>query len=532
MAKKKKSKNISEIDFTQANEDIEEVTMTKEQYIDLYSSAMANVINTANRLNSNLYNPTMAQNYFQDMFVAPIKVDQKNLSQWLQRPEKNADSLSKVSQYLSNTVMQYRRAWGHFSSSLLYNSELIPLDKIPKKADEKKKYLETYEKKKKIVQKIRPKQTFRPIVDKIMEEGCAFYIINETSDFITLFPLPKKYCYITGRWSLGWTFALDLTFMDTLGNYKDMMPELVSAYETFMEVRNVSGVSSDTVKRMQYYPMNPLKSWCFMFEQNKPDTSPPLKPVFRDATEILSYKDMLKQKTMLDTVSLVVQQMPKDKEGNLKVSYTDASMIAQMTQSMLPRGVKTIVTPCETEQHNFTNSQSQNNIIGLGEELFWRSIGVSGTLMGESSSSALTLKYSLMSDVGFIDHIYNQFSNFMYVQLNKSNKTYKWDMKFFGDRYSNDEQIKLYQSCVQGQNMHIGRLYAMWGYEPHEWENIIELESALGIKDKMKPILQGSQMSSKDQSKKDGKPKKDDTALSDSGMNTRDYDSNANSLKS
>ena len=93
--------------------------------------------------------------------------------------------------------MQYRRAWGHFSSSLLYNSELIPLDKIPKKADEKKKYLETYEKKKKIVQKIRPKQTFRPIVDKIMEEGCAFYIINETSDFITLFPLPKKYCYIT-----------------------------------------------------------------------------------------------------------------------------------------------------------------------------------------------------------------------------------------------------------------------------------------------------------------------------------------------
>ena len=205
LAKKKKSKNISEIDFTQANEDIEEVTMTKEQYIDLYSSAMANVINTANRLNSNLYNPTMAQNYFQDMFVAPIKVDQKSLSQWLQRPEKNADSLSKVSQYLSNTVMQYRRAWGHFSSSLLYNSELIPLDKIPKKADEKKKYLETYEKKKKIVQKIRPKQTFRPIVDKIMEEGCAFYIINETSDFITLFPLPKKYCYITGRWSLGWT---------------------------------------------------------------------------------------------------------------------------------------------------------------------------------------------------------------------------------------------------------------------------------------------------------------------------------------
>ena len=197
---------------------------------------------------------------------------------------------------------------------------MIPLDKIPKKADEKKKYLETYEKKKKIVQKIRPKQTFRPIVDKIMEEGCAFYIINETSDFITLFPLPKKYCYITGRWSLGWTFALDLTFMDTLGNYKDMMPELVSAYETFMEVRNVSGVSSDTVRRMQYYPMNPLKSWCFMFEQNKPDTSPPLKPVFRDATEILSYKDMLKQKTMLDTVSLVVQQMPKDKEGNLKVT--------------------------------------------------------------------------------------------------------------------------------------------------------------------------------------------------------------------
>ena len=48
----------------------------------------------------------------------------------------------------------------------------------------------------------------------------------------------------------------------------------------------------------------------------------------------------------------------------------------------------------------------------------------------------------------------------------------------------------------------------------------------------MKPILQGSQMSGKDESKKDGKPKKDDTALSDSGMNTRDYESNANSLKS
>lgn len=77
--------------------------------------------------------------------------------------------------------------------------------------------------------------------------------------------------------------------------------------------------------------------------------------------------------------------------------------------------------------------------------------------------------------------------------------------------------------------MPITKLLAYWDIEPFEIMPLLELENELGIKEKLLPIISGSQMSGKDVNNKGGAPEK--TNLTEGGENQKVYDSNANKLK-
>lgn len=516
------------------NNNEEEIKIPQDQLGDYIQFSAMMLNKSLNQLAStqdftSMYNPHNSNNALVNIWASPKVPTQQELAKYIADPMRYGKELREVGQYLENAIMQYKRATLHFSSILTYKYEPIPISRVPKTKD--KTFDKCTEKAFNIMRKLNMKDTFNSVTNKLMDEGISFVFIEESDVRIKLVEIPSNYCVVTGMWDYGFTFAVDLTYFDQFANMKDIMPEMYSQYELFIKMREV-GISGKQLLQMQYYPMPIHKGWVFTFDPRKADPSPPLKGVFRDALEVVNYKDLLKTKTMLDTVMLLVQKIPRNRQTDMPIMDVDkASQVVNMTQGQLPVGVRTIGTPFDPELFNFSSAQTQNNIIGLGEELFSKSVGIAGTMLGSDTSSALALSYSLEGDAGFVDHLYLQYQNFVNFHLFLNGGKYKWAIKMFGNRYKDESVRDSYKSCVQSTNMPIQKLAAYWDYEPFEFENVVDYENYSGLKDKMKPLISGNQMSGKDIENEGGAKQKTISELGDAGENTRQYDSNANTMK-
>lgn len=528
--KNKDIQNIKDIDVNNPPKYVEIDKEYMENYAQQYAVSLTRTINQINGLNDNgFYNPNMGQDFTQSINISPLVPSQTQLTEWLKNPSKHQKSLRDVSQFLEGAIMQYKRSIKHFSSMLTYRYDLRPCDRIPKDGDGKKKYLTSMDTCNNILRKLNMRFQMEKVVTNIMQNGVGFYYVKDTKHFKTLYPLPRDYCFITGYWDNGYTFGIDLSFFDKFVGLSQVMPELNYAYEIFIKMREL-GVRGDRLAMYQYYPMPVESSWVFMFDPIHADASPPLKGVFKDAFEILSYKDLLKQKTVLDTVTLLFQQIPYDESSKKFImEYNEASKIVATTQQLLPKGVRTLASPFKGEQFNFSQSQSMNNIIGIGEELYWNSIGVNSTMMGGETKSALVLEYSLEGDMGFVDHLYRQIENFVNWQLMLSSREFTWQTKFYGNRFTESKDIDRELKIVTSSNAPIEKLYALRGFEPFEIDPILDLELELDRKSRLKPIISGNQMSGKNGVNNNGAPPKD--KLTEGGENQKIYDSNANSMK-
>ena len=114
-----------------------------------------------------------------------------------------------------------------------------------------------------------------------------------------------------------------------------------------------------------------------------------------------------------------------------------------------------MVTGIKVEPKNIfiLDYQTQNNIIGLGDANFYNSAGVSPILFGGESKSSLALSYSTLVDYGFVEHLYNQYMNFINFRLRQVSSKYRWEILMYGNKYTESEDIKTRQTLVQSLNM-------------------------------------------------------------------------------
>lgn len=504
--------------FELSQSDLLEFTKDINKYLDKFMSGT----------NSNQYNPHLAEAYLQDVNMSPNRLENKHLATMLAHPHKCAKSLRDFSQFLENNIMQFMRTLDYFASSLTYHQELIPLDnaKYIKGKGEWEEYEKSRTKVNKYLQKLKPVELCHSFTDNICRHGVAYYYYKECKNKIMMVELPRDYCTITGRNEYGWEFGINLTVFDRMVGLENVIPELYEQYRIFCMMREAKDPQTS---KYAFYRMPMELGWCFTFDEIKPDQSPPFKQLFKDTLAIVDYKDLLRTKVMLDTVMMLIQKIPFDKNTNRPMmTRPEAEDYVAMTQSNLPVGVKTTASPLEPQLLNFSSAQTQNNIIGLGEANFFNSAGVSSVLFGGDAKSALTLSYSTKVDTGFIDHLYFQYMNFINFRLSLVSRKYRWEILMYGDRYSDAEKFKEAKEAVTTLNFPMSCVLA-YKYEPWQYENLIALEGELKTKEETQPILVGSQMSVDDLDNKSGRP---EGITTDAGEETKSRESNQNAMKS
>jgi hypothetical protein len=466
------------------------------------------------------YQPIYSEQLFQQVNINPAAASSSQIEQWLLSPQYFDQNLRHLSQYLSYAVGQYNRSIYYMNTVKSYKYKLLPSDSDIESNINTDEYLHSYDICLRTLQKMNIRYQI-PKVDLItMIDGISFFWVAETDDTISLLQLPSDYCYVTAPWTYGYLFAIDLVFFDQFITVPEQIPEVYEAYQKFVGMRK-SLLKGEDLAPYQYFPVPPDKGFCFSFNPAMPDKLPPLTSAMSSSLDILSYKELLKNKVALDLFKIIPMKIPLDKDNKqMAIPYKLAEEITQVIQSLLPENIKVFSSPFDSE--NIINADQAgrfDEIVGISNDTFYASSGFSKGLFGSKEiKQGTALQLSSNVDFNYASyHLYRQYENFINFQLSLKTKKYKFQVQMFGNSLNDAKEREMALSEMTLGNSGILDYYAAKGYEPFQVRSTLFLEQSLKLRDLMIPIQ--SMFNSKPND--GGRPEQTD--IGDGGALSRDY---------
>lgn len=497
------------------NKNIEE-NKEEKTAMDKYNDWVEGFSATYNSLKNYAYTPQYGNVAVKDVNVHPVKPTKEALQKMLLSPQNFEDELRGFSEYLYYAVSQYARVVQHNGNLLSFDYTLIPLDDEPMDNTKNTRYKFNEKKANMWLQKFNLKDQFDSITTQIVLKGGKFFYLRFSEDNILLQEMPEEYCYITARNELTYSYGFDMTFFDkypdAIGGYA---PEFGEWFQEFMYQRRFD-------RDYWIYKQIPEEMGVvFKYDMFSPLIKPPFSGTFKDALQIEDYKDLLRLRTELETWKVVFMEIPKDADGIPTIDEKLAARFIQMVQKQLPEGVVASATPFKTEPVSFDQSQNMNQIVGKGEQLFWNGSGVANLFNGDATGN-MALKYSIMSDYLMMSQMYDQYEKFVNYHLNLICKEYKFKIKFLRRcKFFEEEDTDKYFKEMQG-GLPPELFMASKGFEPYEINSFLKKSLNSGIRDYFQPTSSANQMSAGE----NGRPKMDQSNLSDAGAVTADRGDN------
>ena len=534
MAEKSKKSEKKEV-VNKSNSEIkmatEEQMETLRNFVKTYSADLSKQLRQLDLItqissNKGSYNPVLSESYLNDINFNPQRANSHQISQWLMSPQYYDENIRHLSQYLENAVGQYGRAIWFLNTEKSFNYILTPADADNRDYIDTKEYMNSYNTALNTLRKMNIKYQFSKMDLQVMEDGVGFYFIQETDDTITFLQLPTDYCYITAPWTYGWLFAIDLTFFDRLVGLPDMLPELTEAYKVFVEKRK-EGYTGEQLAPFQYYNLPPEKSFCLTFNPNRADKIPPLTGAMGASLDVLSYRDLLKKKSVLDLWKLIAMKIPIDKNTNkMQIPYDEAAELIAMIKEQMPENIVAFATPFDAQEVAANQVNTMDKLVDLGDNNVFSAMGMGAAMFGKDNKNAGQLKISSQISFDFAaTHMYNQFANLANWIIMQKTKTYKWKVSFFGNKLDKDKEIDNALKLVTTSNYPVEYLMANTGFEPFEVASFVNWANKLDLKSKMKPLQSMNTMSNKP-GNEGGRPQKDVGDMQDSGEKSREYKDN------
>lgn len=527
MAKKRPYKEYRNVVLNQPKEhnDMENKTtvdsFVKDFATSLKRDMMQAQVLSALAASSGTYQPILSEQLVQEINIDPAAATSEQISMWLLDPVRYNKNLRALSQYLENAVGQYNRAVHYYADILSFDVGLYPKDVNTNLyvSENPDKYKNSYLKACDVLARMKPKDRFHAMSLATMQDGVSFWWVEDTNTEISFLQLPTDFCYITSRWAMGWTAAIDLSYFDRMIYVPHTIPELESAYNTFIQKRQ-EGLGGKDLAPYQYYAMPVDKCWVFTFDPNKASKIPPLAPTFGAALDLISYRQLLKDKSALELWKVLAAKIPmKRNTDEMAIPYGEAADIVAMIQATLPDNISVFATPFDVNDIVTNQVGTMDNIVDLSNNTFYSSMGTTGNFFGEAdndSAKAIVLNQEI--DFYYVARsLYAQFDNMVNWYLNLNVRPYHWSVRFTGNNLTKRDDIATALKLVTTANFPVSYLATACGMLPHEIGGLTALENMLGLKESMRPLQ------SQFQSATEGSvERKSDLDLSDEGEATRD----------
>ena len=346
--------------------------------------------------------------------------------------ERNYPRLRAISQYFYEASGIYQTVCNYFAFLYRYDWYIYPEN--VKETAKTEKVIEEYIKMLAYLDGSYLKKLFNDIALKVVVQGCFYGYLIDTPKGLQIQELPANYCRsrfsITHLPVIEFNMAFfDNCFHDAAYRMKviKMFPEeFAKGYLLYKQGKLGADFNGDNYG---WYLLDPGKSIKFNLHGND---FPIFVNAIPDILDLDAAQELDRRKQMQKLLKILVQKLPRDKNGDLIFDVDEARDIHNTTVAMLKRaiGVDVITTFADVDAIDISDKNTTTTADDLQkvERTVYNSLGISRNLFNTDGN--LSLEKSILDDESTMRDLVLQYNIFLnrIVDMKSTNK--KFDFRF------------------------------------------------------------------------------------------------------
>ena len=521
-------------------EDTEKEKLTEEEVVETLEALQNafNVVDFAKGYQTGVFSPMLQNELMKNLNISSRTPDKNDIENALKDPANNEKSLISYSQSYYFSSLMYKRNIEYIANLPAFDLEMTCINATP--ADYKTtRYKNDYKAVAEFFDKFDYRAQFREILWNLLMEETYFGIFRKFESKNLFQQWPWKYAQITGKFEYGLLYDIDMNYFLQGIVDLDCYPDwLKKKYLEVFKSNNANYKPSNklnnrTGKFAMWVQTSPEEGfWCFKFNPKHSVQAPFFSAMLPEMAIVPLMRNLQVDQSLAAARKLLVSSVPylKEKKSSSVANQLaiDADVLGKfigLAAQGIENAIKILALPTEdikgVEFEN-TDKDTYKNFMAITSSLLSGGKVIFST---DENMNAIETQLSLNLDELLAESIYPQFEEFLNYFVNKETKKYKWKFRFVGcndqfDRKRRQEEVFKYaDKGIVLPN----RIASSLGLNKIELERELEEAKATDFSDKLTMLLNVNTMASVNAV---GRPRKDDSELTESGSETRAKASN------
>lgn len=482
---------------------------------------------------------TFAQNYFNVGSFIDIGANRANLlsgnvnsiDAMIQSSDSEAEKLVEYSQKLELESQIYRKLISYLGNLLSFDFTYVA-----SAHDGKNDYNSpAYKKDLKIVEsffnRFDYKKEFIAVTRHLLRNEIYYCVPRFEGEKIILQELPRQFCHITGKGDYCYRFAFDFSYFD--GNESALFgfPEYFrNTYNDILATRTGKVKSRKKIDRLIELPVE--IAFVFKFNIETLSGVPVFSGLFKDLINQNLMRTLQKSSDMAAAQRIVIGQLGRNKDAQAKTGNNfdiDAKLLGQfmaLIKSSLGDAIKLAALPLEEVQA--ISFPAEKDLYKDYLKTTLSTSGVNSNLLfadSDNRSNSVETQLSLNVDEQLMaKSMYPQAESFLELFVNQFTKKHLFTFKFEGTDFytSRSQRLDAITKIMTYGVLLPQKIASALSMNPFDFYRQVEEGYASGIAKKFTQMINVGKVGASDT----GRPEKEDSELSDSGISTRDSGGN------
>ena len=450
-----------------------------------------------------------------------------NLRSYLQNPyaASSQNNLRNLSKFLYTLSFPLRRIINYFASLPDFSAYKVNLDFSLTEDNNEETLLKDYEDACRFVRKMNLEMNMFKLLVICCREGIVYFQPYQDDDgTMLLMPLDSQYCKVS---SVGYNNLLHVAFDFSFFNGQNSFylevwdPEYKKKYNAYQKDSSLRWQELDTAR-------------AFKIDLSDIDLIiSPFASLFEALIDLIDLQALMNVKDSLDIYKLLVMKIPtlnSKSPDDFALSLTTAMKFYKKALDTLPEEIGLILSPgMDVDSVSFDkNATTDTNAISDSYQNVMEQTGVSQIFSSDRLTGASSVKLSMFADALMASKgILPQVAAFINERIKMEYPNTSAYISFIDvTTYTKDERIKTIKDAA-ALGLPVKQEYmTLLGYNPLESISSDWIETKLGLAvDRFTHPLVSSYTQS-GASDTGGAPEKDDSDLTDSGLETKEKEKN------
>lgn len=450
-----------------------------------------------------------------------------NLRSYLQNPyaASSQNNLRNLSKFLYTLSFPLRRITNYFASLPDFSAYKVNLDFSLTEDNNEETLLKDYEDACRFVRKMNLEMNMFKLLVICWREGIVYFQPYQDDDgTMLLMPLDSQYCKVS---SVGYNNLLHVAFDFSFFNGQNSFylevwdPEYKKKYNAYQKDSSLRWQELDTAR-------------AFKIDLSDIDLIiSPFASLFEALIDLVDLQALMNVKDSLDIYKLLVMKIPtlnSKSPDDFALSLTTAMKFYKKALDTLPEEIGLILSPgMDVDSVSFDkNATTDTNAISDSYQNVMEQTGVSQIFSSDRLTGASSVKLSMLADALMASKgILPQVAAFINERIKMEYPNTSAYISFIDvTTYTKDERIKTIKDAA-ALGLPVKQEYmTLLGYNPLESISSDWIETKLGLAvDRFTHPLVSSYTQS-GASDTGGAPEKDDSDLTDSGLETKEKEKN------